>query len=163
MSWYWARVGNSKSIGLIAPPRGISHIVGMIYRPQISAQLLTRMCCFTVVALTLAACSAREPRNAYVPQIAPANLTNAPQFATGPISTACIIHDRRAATQARCGCVQAAANLTLSQSEQQRAVRFFAEPELLQAIKASDTPVNERFWDVWDNFADTAEQLCRDT
>lgn len=129
----------------------------------ISPQQTRRVLCALALGMTLTACNAPALPRIGTANIAPANLENAPRFANGPIATACLIHDRRAANQTRCGCVQAAADLTLSQSEQQRAVRFFAEPELLQTIKQSDTPTNELFWDVWANFADTAEQLCRDT
>lgn len=89
------------------------------------------------------------------------SLEGVAKFANGPIGNACNLHNRRAANNARCGCIQAAANLTLSQEEQMRAVRFFGEPELLQAIKLSDTPTNERFWYAWARFADTAEDLCQ--
>jgi hypothetical protein len=95
-------------------------------------------------------------------KVAPAEINaSTARFASGPIATACLIHDRRGASKARCGCVQAAANLTLSQAQQQRSSRFFNEPELLQAIKLSDTPENERFWAVWAAFAETAEELCK--
>ena len=40
--------------------------------------------------------------------------------------------------------------------------RFFAEPEVLQRIKLSDTVEAERFWASWAAFAETAEQLCKD-
>lgn len=83
-----------------------------------------------------------------------------PRFASGPIATACLIHDRRQASAERCGCIQAAADLTLSQAQQQRSVRFFSEPDLLQEIRQSDTPSNQRFWDSWQLFAETAQSLC---
>lgn len=82
------------------------------------------------------------------------------RFATGPIGTACLIHDRRNASRALCGCVQAAADMTLSQADQQRGVRFFSEPEMLNEIKVSDSVANEAFWDRWDRFSETAERLC---
>lgn len=88
------------------------------------------------------------------------DLASAPRFAQGPIGTACKIHNRQVATARKCGCIQAAADLTLSQSQQQRASRFFAEPELLQRVKLSDTPPDERFWETWARFAETAELLC---
>lgn len=59
--------------------------------------------------------------------------------------------------------MQAAANLTLSQAQQQRSVSFFNDPEALQAMKLSDTPQNERFWKNWAAFAETAEELCEET
>lgn len=112
----------------------------------------------------LAACGDGAPRSAAPPpDIPPAEIgTSTPRFADGPIANACLQQDRRGASQARCGCVQAAADLTMSQSVQQRSVRFFNEPELLQAMKLSDTPENERYWAIWASFAETAEQLCKD-
>ena len=109
----------------------------------------------------LAACGGGAPNPAPKP-VNPASLEGVQRFATGPIGAACNIHNRRAASQARCGCVQAAADLTLTQSEQQRSARFFAEPELLQQVKLSDSPASERFWYAWAAFADTAEALCAD-
>ncbi|WP_227271684.1 hypothetical protein [Roseobacter weihaiensis] len=111
-----------------------------------------------VLGLSLVAACGGNDRTAEV--VLPASVENAPRFATGPIGAACLIHNRRVADQERCGCIQAAANLTLSQSDQQRAVRFFGEPELLQQIKLSDSPENERFWYAWAGFAETAETMC---
>jgi hypothetical protein len=48
----------------------------------------------------------------------------------------------------------------LSRSDQLKAVGFFEQPELLQRIKLSDTPENERFWYAWARFAETAERMC---
>lgn len=110
----------------------------------------------------VAGCGGSGPRSVEIADVPPADIDAAtPRFAQGPIATACLIHDRRGTSTARCGCVQAAANLTLSQAQQQRSSRFFNEPELLQAIKLSDTPENERFWAVWAAFAETAEELCK--
>lgn len=116
-----------------------------------------------VAVLGLSACGGgpRDMPEAASPQTL-VDLASAPRFAQGPIGTACKIHNRQVATARKCGCIQAAADITLSQAQQQRASRFFAEPELLQQIKLSDTPPNERFWETWARFADTAEVLCKD-
>lgn len=113
------------------------------------------------VMLGLAACGGGGA-NTQPNTLTPVTLEGAQRFATGPIGAACNVHNRRTASKARCGCVQAAANLTLSQSEQQRSARFFAEPELLQQVKLSDSPASERFWYAWAAFAETAETLCAD-
>lgn len=111
--------------------------------------------------LLLAACaSTPQPTRSVNPNLPDVDTSSAPRFAQGPIAAACTVHNRRNANAERCGCIQAAANLTLSQAEQQRAVRFFAEPELLQTIKLSDTPANEEFWYRWERFAETAERMC---
>lgn len=110
----------------------------------------------------LAACGGTERtpvRSTALPSSAILDAT--PRFAEGPVGTACLIHNRGTADAQKCGCIQAAANLTLSQAEQQRATRFFAEPEVLQRIKLSDTAEAERFWASWVAFAETAERLCK--
>ncbi len=93
-------------------------------------------------------------------ELAEVSIEGAPRFAAGPVATACNIHNRGTANRQKCGCIQAAADLTLSQAQQQRSTRFFTEPELLQAVKLSDTPQNERFWYEWERFAETAERMC---
>jgi hypothetical protein len=50
--------------------------------------------------------------------------------------------------------------MTLTQDDQMRSVRFFNEPELLQAIKASDSARNEEFWKRWTAFSAQAEGMC---
>lgn len=115
----------------------------------------------TLCALT--ACGGGSSQNAVTTSRTPPDIgPTTTRFATGPIANACIQQDRREVTRARCGCAQAAANLTLSQAEQQRGVRFFNDPDLLQAVKMSDTTANEAFWDAWAQFSDTAETLCKD-
>ncbi|MEM8590925.1 MAG: arginine transporter [Pseudomonadota bacterium] len=83
------------------------------------------------------------------------------QFASGPISRACIDADRRAATTQLCQCVQAVANDTLSSREQARAARFFADPQQAQDTRQSDNVALERFWTRYRAFADRAETICR--
>ncbi|MBW4707118.1 hypothetical protein KX928_04895 [Roseobacter sp. YSTF-M11] len=82
-------------------------------------------------------------------------------FASGPIGTACLVHDRPNATRARCGCIQAVADRTLTQQQQKRSVVYFSDPGLLQDVRQSDAPGNARFWEAWKNFAETAETVCR--
>jgi len=112
------------------------------------------------LCLILGSCSSDTGRSSNTGSAQGLISESTPRFAAGPIATACQIHNRNRATTERCGCIQAAANITLSKSQQERSVRFFAEPDLLQTVKASDTPENERFWDAWDGFAETAEALC---
>lgn len=116
------------------------------------------------IALTLAACGGREspkPPTSLKPPAVPTS-ASAPAFASGPIGTACLNHRRTGATPARCSCVQAAANQTLSQAQQKRSVLFFSEPGKLQDIRQSSAPANARLWDAWQRFADTAQTLCTD-
>ena len=80
--------------------------------------------------------------------------------AVGPISEACLFHARPGASRARCTCVQAAANLTLGPSDQARGARYFGNSDALQETRQSDAPGDERFWEAWKVFAQTAEELC---
>jgi hypothetical protein len=113
----------------------------------------------TVLALvalsTLAACgggaSNYTTRGAFAPQQLDAN---------GPIKRACLAQDRRAATQARCGCVQAVADVELSGSEQRRGVKAFKEPHKMQEWRQSDNKSDNRFWDTWKAFGQTAARIC---
>ena len=126
--------------------------------------MIMRRTALSGVFAVLAACGDDTPqRTTQAVEIPPAEIgASTPRFASGPIANACLQQDRRGVSQARCGCVQAAADLTMSQSVQQRSVRFFNEPELLQAMKLSDTPENERYWAIWASFSETAETLCKD-
>ncbi|WP_235962499.1 hypothetical protein [Jannaschia marina] len=81
-------------------------------------------------------------------------------FATGPIHTACLRADRRAASSSLCGCVQATANLSLSRGEQSRAVAFFRDPHLAQVTRQSDRAGDERFWRRYKDFVAAAERNC---
>ena len=81
-------------------------------------------------------------------------------FATGPIYEACLRADRKDATRARCGCVQAAANGVLSSSDQSKAASFFRDPQKSQDVRQSDNPLQEAFWGRYKNFAARAEQSC---
>ena len=80
---------------------------------------------------------------------------------TGEVGKACISGGRNAANGQLCNCVQQAANQTLNGSDQIRAATFFAEPDLAQSTRQSDNSGDERFWDRYKVFADTARRLCR--
>ena len=84
-------------------------------------------------------------------------------FAKGPIQQACQAGGRKAASRARCGCVQAVADRTLSQADQRRGASLWDDPARLQEIRQSDAAGNERFWGEWKGFAGEASRLCADT
>lgn len=81
-------------------------------------------------------------------------------FATGPIEKACRASGRSQSSRARCGCVQAVADMSLSAADQRRGASFFKDPHSAQEIRQSDNPRNERFWKRWSAFGDQAERLC---
>jgi len=84
-------------------------------------------------------------------------------FAEGPISAACLRSGRNAATHARCGCVQAVANRSLSNSEQRRGAVFFGDPHRAQQVRQSSRASDESFWLDWKEFGTSAEALCSST
>ncbi|MEM5467611.1 arginine transporter [Celeribacter marinus] len=81
-------------------------------------------------------------------------------FATGPIYSACMAADRKAATSSTCGCVQAVANQKLSGSDQSKAVAFFKDPHKSQETRQSDNPFNEAFWKRYKAFGSSAQATC---
>ena len=83
--------------------------------------------------------------------------------ASGPIASACMAVGRKGATRTRCGCIQAAADRTLSRGDQRRGAAFFEDPHRAQETRQSDRARDEEFWTTWKAFAAGAERLCRAT
>lgn len=86
--------------------------------------------------------------------------TPAARFATGPISKACNGSERRASNPGLCGCIQAAANVELSGSDQRRAVKFYNDPHSAQVVRQSDRPRDEEFWKRYSAYVDRSERMC---
>ncbi|MGB5864823.1 MAG: hypothetical protein WBG95_11025 [Sulfitobacter sp.] len=84
-------------------------------------------------------------------------------FATGPVQRACLAQDRRAATSARCGCVQAVADQQLTSGEQRRGVAAFKDPHKLQEWRQSDRASDNAFWSTWKAYGETAAAVCSNT
>ncbi|MDW4499720.1 hypothetical protein R5H30_17125 [Sulfitobacter sp. D35] len=84
-------------------------------------------------------------------------------FATGPIYSSCLKLNKREASKARCGCVQAVADMSLSSGEQRKGAVFYRDPHKAQETRQSDRAGDERFWTQWRAFGDQAERLCRRT
>jgi hypothetical protein len=81
--------------------------------------------------------------------------------ASGPISDACLASDRKARSPVLCGCIQAAANDTLSRRDQRRAVGFYGDLQSAQDTRQSDRPGDQRFWEAYTAYAERAERICR--
>jgi len=113
----------------------------------------------TVLALVtvsaLAACGGSPNNNVSRGAFAQTQL-----YATGPIQRACMTQGRRAATSARCGCVQAVADRQLSNAEQRRGVQGFKDPHKLQEWRQSDRASDNAFWATWREFGEAAERVC---
>lgn len=107
------------------------------------------------LALGVAGCGGGVPRDR-----APVVIQRAAPIASGPISTACLQSGREGRSRQLCGCVQAAANQTLTRAQQRRSVAFYSNPHLAQEIRQSDRAVDEAFWDAYADYAERAERLC---
>lgn len=118
--------------------------------------MLKPMCTFAMMGL-LIGCGGS--RSVSLSDTSPSSVTRS---ASGPVASACLSANRRDASPALCGCIQAAANLTLTRDDQRRSTRYFNEPDLLQATKVSDSRSNEAFWDRWAAFRDQANSMCSD-
>jgi len=76
------------------------------------------------------------------------------------IENACLSSDREAANYALCGCIQDAANRTLTTRDQRLAATFFQNPERAQEIRQSNSQTDESFWERYRNFGTVAETFC---
>lgn len=80
--------------------------------------------------------------------------------ATGDISRACLAADRDRATPTLCACVQRVANAELSSRDRARVATFFANPEIANDTKISDTRANDAFWDRYRDYISSARRQC---
>ncbi|MEM1364041.1 MAG: hypothetical protein AAGF94_20465, partial [Pseudomonadota bacterium] len=80
--------------------------------------------------------------------------------AFGPISKACIQSNRKKASRQLCTCIQAAADKTLSRSDQRKSIAFYDKPQLAQEIRQSDRSQDEKFWDAYAAYGREAQRLC---
>ena len=76
----------------------------------------------------------------------------------GTIRNACLSAERGASHL--CGCIQAAADRTLTQREQRMAARLFRDPDRAQQIRMSERRSDEVFWDHYKAFSETAQAFC---
>lgn len=77
----------------------------------------------------------------------------------GPIERACMASDR-GGSRSLCGCIQQAADMTLSGGDQRRAAKFFSDPERAHATWISQSASDDAFWDRYKSFGTTAEASC---
>ncbi len=62
--------------------------------------------------------------------------------------------------RAICGCIQQAANLTLTAKDQRLASSFYGDPQRAQDVRQSGRMVHARFWERYRNYAEMAEIFC---
>jgi hypothetical protein len=77
----------------------------------------------------------------------------------GPIERACMASDR-GGNRSLCGCIQQAADLTLSGGDQRRAAKFFKDPEAAHSTWVSQSASDDAFWERYKQFGATAEAYC---
>jgi hypothetical protein len=77
----------------------------------------------------------------------------------GPIERACMSSDR-GGNRSLCGCIQQAADMTLSGGDQRRAAKFFSDPERAHQTWVSQSSADDAFWDRYKQFGQTAEATC---
>ena len=77
----------------------------------------------------------------------------------GPIEKACMASDR-GGNRSLCGCIQQAADMTLSGGDQRRAAKFFKDPERAHATWVSQSSSDDAFWERYKSFGQTAEAYC---
>lgn len=118
----------------------------------------------TVVSLMALAVLAGCGGTRYSSDAAVGRFASAPVlFASGPIQKACLADGRREASHARCGCVQAVADQTLSWSEQRQGAKLFRDPHRLQEMRQSDNRGENAFWSTWKAFGQSAAAACSNT
>ncbi|MBL4918208.1 hypothetical protein [Szabonella alba] len=78
----------------------------------------------------------------------------------GPIQSACLKSDRQAASRSLCTCIQQAADMTLTGSDQRRAAKFFRDPDEAQDVRMSKSDNDNAFWARYRSFGDMAEAYC---
>ena len=79
----------------------------------------------------------------------------------GSIERACLKSDRGSGQRHLCGCIQSAANVTLTARDQKLAAGFFANPEKAQEVRTSNRRGDEAFWERYRQFGETAQVYCR--
>jgi len=79
--------------------------------------------------------------------------------AADAIRKACMASDR-GGNRSLCSCIQDAADMTLSGSDQRRAAKFFKDPEEAHATWVSQSSADDAFWERYKSFGQTAEEYC---
>lgn len=82
-----------------------------------------------------------------------------PAVSAGPIERACMASDR-GGNRSLCGCIQQAADMTLSRSDQRRAAKLFNDPDRAHATWVSQSSSDDAFWRRYKSFGETAEASC---
>lgn len=85
----------------------------------------------------------------------------APMAYAGPIENACLKSDRKGVNRSVCNCIQQAADLTLTSSEQRKAAKFFNDPHQTQELRQSSKSNDEKLWLRYKEFGNAAQAFCQ--
>lgn len=88
------------------------------------------------------------------------SLPGAPASASGEIRKACLKAGRAAASRSLCGCIQDVAEEAFNRSERRKIAKFFADPHATQDLRQSDRSSDERFWQRYKAFGQSARAAC---
>lgn len=83
-----------------------------------------------------------------------------PAANAGAIERACRQSDRSAASPALCSCIQKVANVKLTSSERKTVSKWFVDPHQAQVVRQSSNSRDERLWERYKLFGDTAAKTC---
>lgn len=81
--------------------------------------------------------------------------------AAGQIEQACLTSEKGYGQRRLCGCIQDAADMTLTKKDQKLAATFFKDPHRAQEIRQSGRRNHEAFWERYKNFGLAAEAFCQ--
>jgi hypothetical protein len=87
-------------------------------------------------------------------------LGGAERASAGAIESACLKSNRPGVNRALCGCIQNAADQTLSRGEQRMAAAFFKDPEKAQEVRMSKKDRDNEFWRKYKSFGEVAAAYC---
>lgn len=78
----------------------------------------------------------------------------------GAIERACRSSDRSAANPSLCRCIQKVANVKLTSLERKTVSKWFDDPHQAQVVRQSSNHRDERLWERYKLFGDTAAATC---
>lgn len=79
----------------------------------------------------------------------------------GTIKQACVQSERARDNTRLCACIQQVADQLLTARDQRLAASFFRDPHRAQEVRTSGREADARFWTLYRQFGEVAEQSCR--
>ncbi len=85
---------------------------------------------------------------------------NLPAAQAGVIEQACRKTERAYNKAGLCSCIQAVADQRLTPAEMVKVSKWFADPHQAQVVRQSDRRSDERLWERYKAFGETAARAC---